>query len=577
MRWHKRFPFAFILLPMLVMTVWASPPQQAGDSNVNLRIDLEILADAARGEGNRPEAWTFNVDAATPTFVSDLWFDNELLANDIFGVGVRPPEWFGAPVPNGQIVARNVRHDLELAADEHFGGANRPEEWNGAAPIFRCERDLQNLVNLLADIYGVILQTPASALNYCQAVTVEAEGQLARVALSGEELVGTVPELVLAVRGDLERLADERLGLNTRPDDWIGNRDITSPTLAGDNYLDIEVLADDQLGQNQRPPDWIGVGRGLTTSPVLTYRNMRHDLELLADATMGLDVRPRGWQGQDLLTRCDPLTQDLVFLAQQAFSITIQVDADSPAAYCLAVTNEANLLAEAPPVSDVVQPEEGEEGFLFQSEFAFTYLDPAAMQYMGIMPRGIRFRPWYRNFGDSTMMFVSGEDFAVYIDRRWTTMSQDVFDGLPTTEGVRPLTFCDAAWCNGPGPTPTPTGAGAIQALIDLATPPAPPSAEEIANKTQVSWNNIRVTYLSDNAQTRTAQVTLEICQDTAQTVCEPVIRVFDNGIGAEKQVISQLNGLNVYEFAYGYTANLTIEGATLVSPDVWISDPTIR
>jgi hypothetical protein len=52
---------------------------------------------------------------------------------------------------------------------------------------------------------------------------------------------------------------------------------------------------------------------------------------------------------------------------------------------------------------------------------------------------------------------------------------------------------------------------------------------------------------------------------------------VFDNSISAEKQVLSQLNGLNVYEFPYGYTANLTIEGATLVSPDVWISDPTIR
>jgi hypothetical protein len=470
-----------------------------------------------------------------------------------------------------------VRHDLELAADAHFGGANRPEEWSGSSPLFRCSRDLQNLVGLLTDLYNVILQTPESALNYCQAVTVEAEGQLARVALSSEELLGTVPELVLAVRGDLERLADERLGLNSRPEDWIGNRDINSPTLAGDNYLDIEVLADDQLGQNQRPTGWIGVGRGLTTSPVLTYRNMRHDLEVLADATMGLDVRPRGWQGQDLLTRCDPVTQDLVFLAQQAFGLTIQVEAATPAGYCLAVTSEANLLAEAPPVTDVVQPQEGEETFLFESVYAFTYLDPAALQYMGIMPRGIEFRPWYRNFGDSTMMFVSGQDFAVYIDRRWTTMSQDEYDLLPTTEGVRPLTFCDAVWCNGPGPTPTPTGSGAIAALLDQTTPPAPPSAEEISNKTTVSWNNIRVTYLSDNASTRTAQVALEICQDTAQTVCEPVIRVFDNAINSPKQVISQINGLNVYEFPYGYTANLTIEGATLVSPDIWISDPTIR
>jgi hypothetical protein len=34
---------------------------------------------------------------------------------------------------------------------------------------------------------------------------------------------------------------------------------------------------------------------------------------------------------------------------------------------------------------------------------------------------------------------------------------------------------------------------------------------------------------------------------------------------------------LNVYEFPYGYTPNLIVEGATLTSPDIWISDPSIR
>jgi hypothetical protein len=195
-----------------------------------------------------------------------------------------------------------------------------------------------------------------------------------------------------------------------------------------------------------------------------------------------------------------------------------------------------------------------------------------------VMPVGTKFKAWYRNFGDSTMMFVSGNDFAVFIDRRWTTLADDIFSRLPTTEGVKPLTFCDATWCNGPGPTPTPTGSGAIQALLDAGTPVSPAQqAAETGDKRQVSWNNIRVTYLLDNAQTRTAQVALEICTDTTQTDCEPVTSIFDNGLGAEKPALSQYNGLNVYEFPYGYTANLTITGATLTSPDVWISDPTIR
>jgi hypothetical protein len=176
------------------------------------------------------------------------------------------------------------------------------------------------------------------------------------------------------------------------------------------------------------------------------------------------------------------------------------------------------------------------------------------------------------------MMFISGQDFAVFVDRRWTDMPQDTFEKLPTLEGVKPLTFCDASWCNGPGPTPTPTGGGAIQQLLNEGTPPAPPDINQVQNqKTQVSWNNIRVTYLLDNAAARTAQVTLEICADTSQTDCEPVTRVYDNATGTAKPVLSTQNGLNVYEFAYGYTNNLLIEGDTRFSPDVWISDPTIR
>jgi hypothetical protein len=40
---------------------------------------------------------------------------------------------------------------------------------------------------------------------------------------------------------------------------------------------------------------------------------------------------------------------------------------------------------------------------------------------------------------------------------------------------------------------------------------------------------------------------------------------------------VSQYNGLNVFEFVYGYTSNLIVEGSTLTSPDIWISDPSIR
>lgn len=576
MRWMS------VLFLLLAGVAFAAPPAQDDDLAtliLNTRADLELLANQAIAEGQRPEGWTFNVNNVnSPTFIADLWYDSELLAEDIFGPQ-RPQDWNGAPTTaNAFIAARNIRHDLEVAADAEFGLNTRPEGWRGASPLYRCERALQNLVLTLTDAFNVNFQTSNTTPNYCLALASEAEGQVLRLLYTpaeGEQATfdQQVVERTLAVRGDLERLADEKLGLNTRPDGWIGNTLRESPTLASDVFLDLELLADTLLAPGTRPEGWIGV---IPNVAFLAFRNLRHDLELLANAVAAAP-RPRGWQGVNAIETCDPELQSLAALLTQAYGFgyeTIQVSGG----FCLEVAGQANQLAENPPVADVVEEVSEDERVSGESQYAFVYLDAAATQYMGAMPAGTQFRAWYRNFNESSMMFVSGDNFAVYIDRRWTTMSPDAFDRLPTTEGVKPLTFCDAAWCNGPGPTPTPTGSGAIEALLNAGTPEATREIGEVQeNKTQVSWNNIRVTYLLDNAAARTAQVTLEICTDTTQTTCEPVLNIFDNALAAPKPVLSQSNGLNVYEFPYGYTANLLIEGSTLFSPDVWISDPTIR
>jgi len=158
-------------------------------------------------------------------------------------------------------------------------------------------------------------------------------------------------------------------------------------------------------------------------------------------------------------------------------------------------------------------------------------------------------------------------------------MDVEVFNRLPTLEGVKPLTFCDASWCNGPGPTPTPTGSGPIELLLLEGTAIPTPNTRELAStKTQINWNSIRVTYILDDTATRTAQVTLELCADNNQVDCEPAEVVFDNNAGAPKQVIGQApNGLNIYQFPYGYSSNLLIESGNRFSSDVWISDPTLR
>jgi hypothetical protein len=175
------------------------------------------------------------------------------------------------------------------------------------------------------------------------------------------------------------------------------------------------------------------------------------------------------------------------------------------------------------------------------------------------------------------MMYVMSPngDFAVYIDRRWTSLPQEVFNTLPTMEGIKPLAFCEAAWCNGPAPTPTPTGSSPLELIVFGSTPPAIVNPAEL-NKTLISWNNVRVGYVLDDPLTKTYRVTLEVCAEPEQITCEASVQVFDNSVGLAKPVVSQVNGLNVYEFSfpYGYKTNLVIEGDTLYSTDVWFSEP---
>lgn len=547
------------------------------------RADLEFLADRVY-EGSRPPIWTGNTDTTSPTALADLWFDNEQIADQVFGAGIRPEGWIGATTANPSLLLRNIRHDLEFTADEVFAEEGRPPEWRGTTPITRCSRTLQNLYYVFQQSAGLQSEVPQSALDFCRSLEVEADDRLVRAALASDPSANpALPELILAVRGDLERLADEKLGLGTRPPGWIGTTDVSAPTLVSDNFLDLELLATTLLGGSSRPDGWIGT---TSTAAAIAYRNLRHDLELLADVAMGIGVRPRGWQGVDPIVACTPTQQNLVLITQQfypEFTLPpIPEGETAPPDYCAQAEAAANFIIENPPVpppSEEGVAEDVDQRFVAEAEWAFTYLDTGGLLYMGQMPLGTQFRAWYRNFGESTMMFVTGDGFAVWIDRRWTTMSPETHRLLPVPNGVRPLTFCDAGWCNGPGPTPTPTGSGPIDQLLFANTPlPTAPSQEDLRNTLiQVSWNHIRVTYVQDNVAGNLARVALEICAEPAQIACEPVTRVFDNNTGLLRSSVGTYNGLNVYEFTYGYSTNLIVEGATRFSPDIWISDPTIR
>ena len=565
----------------MVGTVVANSPQQSNIFQAFLfeaRLDLEVLADRVFG-GVRPQTWVGNADFTTESFVADLWFDNEQLADKVFGAGIRPQEWIGATTRNPELITRNIRHDLEVNADNFLSRDSRPDGWTGAPPVYRCSRTIQNMLYTMAVALGVRSTTPDAVFDYCAAVSAEIDDELIG-SIQGSSVVATdFQGLIWAVRGDLERLADETQGLGNRPQSWIGNTDLNSPNLAADTLSDMERLVDTILGQGVRPEGWNGT---ISSSPSVSYRNLRQDLELVADAApnVGEGIRPNGWQGTDSLIRCSTDVQNLVTILQRAYNFAIEETIAFTADFCSLVEAQANNFAENPPIA----VDEEERGTLYESVYAFVYSDPAALEYYGIMPAGIEFRPWYRNFNGSTMMFVSGDNFAMYIDRRWTTLSQEVFDRLPTLETdegtlIIPLAFCDANWCNGPAPTPTPTGDGPLFNIVNGVTPPATLASGGStggSGKTQVSWNNIRVNYLLQRTDIGAAQVTLEICNDISQVACEPVISIINNNVGIPVPPVSQFNGLNVYELPYGYSTNFLIEGNNLFSNDIWLNDPTL-
>lgn len=585
MRRMLRWAVLLALSILIIGVTTASPPyQETSPENLfqvslrDLRNDIEILADRAFPSAQRPDNWIGNLDFTSESMIADLFIDNSLLADELFA-GSRPIGWIGVSTNIADIVARNIRHDLELSADAWFGEDLRPDEWVGGPLVFQCNQTLMNTVYLLDTFYNIRPTTPETVFDYCTALTNEVSDDLIPAALGAAQLEN-VPSLLLAVRGDLERLADEVLGVNVRPGGWIDTIDVDDPAFNADLVSDIELLADVVL-DNRRPDAWIISGGA---SGVASLRTYRFNLELLADRALGIGTRPNNWEGQSQIFRCTPEIQNLVTLVQRTYPFELPAtDAIGPE-YCIIVRVSVNFAVENPPTAEELEElavDATEFQFTAESRNAFAYDNQSATVYFGVLPWGSEFRAWYRNFGGSTMMFVSGEDFAIFIDRRWTTMPEEVFETLPTLDGVLPLTFCDANWCNGPAPTPTPTGSGPILDIINSGTEPAvsapivTPDADT-TGKQLVNWNYVRVNYLLFREDVASVQVTLEICTEPNQVVCEPVNSVFNTLTGQGVPIVSQSGGLNVYQLPYGYRTEFTIEGETLYSNDVWLNDPSL-
>jgi hypothetical protein len=558
---------------------------------VDIRLDLELLANEFNGPGMRPEGWSLtviptreNIDVTSPSLLGNLWLDLELQADEVLGADVpRPHNWIGASSPTPNRIARNLRHDLELLADFAFGEGERPDDWIGAPRLFSCSQTVQNLMDFMWRTFEFRSITPDSVINYCGAVTGEAQDALAGEGVTVVE--GDIPQLLENIRGDLERLAIEVLGLDAfPPDEWLGTITIEANQMARDLSHDLELLATLTFETEDRPENWIGA---IGVSPGIFVRNLRHDLEVMADLLLqdrdyldDLGGRPFGWLGTegfgDDTSFCASATQTITLLLTTYYRYEVpEISAPDIDVLCNTLDADVNRYAESDPEQISEEELVGDVGVsgrpVFESDLAFAYLDTGALQYMGTIPRGVPFEPWYRNFGESTMMYVVGDNFAVYVSQEWTTMPQDRYFRLPTLQGVIPETYCFADWCAGPGPTPTPTG------LAPTPTPGAapggpPPGGGDLV---LVPWNQVRVFYDQDKPETGTVLVRLELCA-AVDFGCEPAQQVY-NASGAPLPVINVIGSYPVFELPYGYSNVFTLQSESFYANEVWISDPTLR
>lgn len=257
--------------------------------------------------------------------------------------------------------------------------------------------------------------------------------------------------ILVRARSDLELLATAQLG-GSRPTGWSGSSDINNPQLAILTRLDLEILAGAIYSASERPAGWFGA---VASSPYAIARDIRHDLELLADATTG-SQRPIGWIGDNPLMRCNRGTQALVRLLEAGGVFQLQLDPTAPdfcaqAEIVASQFAEVNLLAN-PNLAGGANPASGPAvvSASISSEFAVAFLDRSAVQRAGVIPNGTAITPVGRSYAQfSNMMLVRGDNFEVYVDFQFTTVTRDEFDALPNVDGLTVNPFCQAEWCSG--------------------------------------------------------------------------------------------------------------------------------
>lgn len=260
--------------------------------------------------------------------------------------------------------------------------------------------------------------------------------------------------LLLNLRPDLETLSNEMLGVGIRPEGWSGSIDLTNPQLGLLMRLDLEILAGATLGADVRPAGWFGA---VPSSPYALARDIRHDIELLADAAFGDDAgRPAGWLGGEAMMRCSRATQALVGLLEAGGVFTLQVDPTArdfcrQAEVAASQFAEVNLLSNPSlngtlSLSGVTAASGGTA--TVNTDFAAAFLDRGASLRVGVFPVGTTVTAVARSYTQfSNMLLVRGDNFELFVDYQFTSVSQAQFEALPDVDTITIDPYCGTEWC----------------------------------------------------------------------------------------------------------------------------------
>jgi hypothetical protein len=146
---------------------------------------------------------------------------------------------------------------------------------------------------------------------------------------------------------------------------------------------------------------------------------------------------------------CGRLVANTFTLLKSKHNFSAQAQPGS-ADYCASLETEMNVFIEA-----MFKPQPGIAGV---AKDAYAFVDYAARQYVGVMPAGTTFQAVARNsLPGSQMILVIGDNFEVFLDYVYTSLTQAEFETLPDYRDYQGTIkgHCDASWCRNPAPPPT--------------------------------------------------------------------------------------------------------------------------